>query len=148
MGLENSRYMDCSRTTVRKVLVPGLCCLICNDHLLNGSHGVRYWAIWRKITGMDGLSRWLSGKVSACQAGDAVSIPESGRSPGGGHGMATHSGILGQRSLGCYSPWSHKELNVTQQLYNNNSQEWILLRVPERREHQGTETHNAIIIQQ
>ena len=29
---------------------------------------------------MDGLPRWLSGKVSACQAGDPGSIPELGKS--------------------------------------------------------------------
>ena len=29
---------------------------------------------------------WLSGKESACQAGDARLIPGSGRSPGGGNG--------------------------------------------------------------
>ena len=29
---------------------------------------------------------WLSGKESACQAGDAGSIPGSGRSPGGVNG--------------------------------------------------------------
>ena len=33
-----------------------------------------------------GLPRWLSGKESACSAGDAGSIPGSGRSPGGGNG--------------------------------------------------------------
>ena len=33
-----------------------------------------------------GLSRWLSGKESACQAGDQGSSPGSGRSPGGGDG--------------------------------------------------------------
>ena len=32
-----------------------------------------------------GLPRWLSGKESACNAGDVGLIPESGRSPGGGH---------------------------------------------------------------
>ena len=32
-----------------------------------------------------GLPRWLSGKESACNAGDKGSIPEPGRSPGGGH---------------------------------------------------------------
>ena len=31
-------------------------------------------------------SRWLSGKESTCNAGDAGSIPGSGRSPGGGNG--------------------------------------------------------------
>ena len=36
-----------------------------------------------------GLPQWLSGKESACNAGaagDTGSIPEQGRSPGGGHG--------------------------------------------------------------
>ena len=36
-----------------------------------------------------GLSQWLSGKESICNAGDAgdlSSIPGSGRSPGGGRG--------------------------------------------------------------
>ena len=32
------------------------------------------------------LPRWLSGKESTCSAGDAGSIPGSGRSPGGGNG--------------------------------------------------------------
>ena len=32
------------------------------------------------------LPRWLSGKESACNAGDTCSIPGSGRSPGEGHG--------------------------------------------------------------
>ena len=31
-------------------------------------------------------SQWLSSKESACNAGDAGSIPGLGRSPGGGHG--------------------------------------------------------------
>ena len=43
-----------------------------------------------------GLPRWLSGKESTCDAGDAAgavgSIPGSGRSPGGGNG--NHSNIL------------------------------------------------------
>ena len=40
------------------------------------------------ITGMCtlGLSWWLSGKESACKAGDVGSIPELGRSPGEGNG--------------------------------------------------------------
>ena len=33
-----------------------------------------------------GLPRWLSGKESTCKAGDAGSIPGSGRSLGGGQG--------------------------------------------------------------
>ena len=33
-----------------------------------------------------GFPWWISGKESACNAGDPGSIPESGRSPGEGHG--------------------------------------------------------------
>ena len=29
----------------------------------------------------------------------------------------------GQGSLACCSPWSHKELDMTEQLYNNKSRE-------------------------
>ena len=41
---------------------------------------------------MYGLPRWFSGKESACQAGEADSISESGRSPE--KEMATNSGVL------------------------------------------------------
>ena len=41
------------------------------------------------------------GTESACNAGDAGLLPESGRSPGGG--MATHSSILVWRI-----PWTEK----------------------------------------
>ena len=39
-----------------------------------------------------GLPRWLSGKESACQAGDLGSIPESGRTLE--KEMTTHSSFL------------------------------------------------------
>ena len=39
-----------------------------------------------------GLPRWLSGKESACNAGDVGLIPGSGRSPGEGNG--NHANIL------------------------------------------------------
>ena len=64
---------------------------------------------------------WLSGKESACSTGDSRnmgSIPGSGRSPGGGHGNPLQYSCLenphGQRSLGGYSPWGHKELDTTE----------------------------------
>ena len=42
------------------------------------------------------------------------------RSPGGGHGDPLHSPCLenphGQRGLAGYSPWSHKESDMTEQL--------------------------------
>ena len=41
-----------------------------------------------------GLPWWLSSKKSACKAGDPGLIPESGRSPGGGHGNSLqYSGL-------------------------------------------------------
>ena len=46
-------------------------------------------------------------------AGDAVSIPGSGRSPGGGHGNPFQYSCLenlhGQKSLAGYSPWDQKK---------------------------------------
>ena len=64
-----------------------------------------------------GLPRWLSGKESACQAGDMGAVPGSGGSHGGGHGNPLQYSCLeychGKRSLMGYSPWGHKELAVT-----------------------------------
>ena len=50
--------------------------------------------------------------------GDLGSIPGLGRSPGGGHGNPLQYSCLenlhGQRSLVGYSPWGHKQLNMTE----------------------------------
>ena len=57
---------------------------------------------------------------STCNAGDLGSIPGSGRSPGGGHGNPLQYSCLenphGQRSLVGYSPWGHKESDMTKWL--------------------------------
>ena len=57
------------------------------------------------------------GKESACNAGNLGSIPELGRSPGGGHGNPFQYSCLenphGQRSLAGYIPWGCKELDTT-----------------------------------
>ena len=42
-----------------------------------------------------GLPGWLSGKESACQAGDVVLIPGSGRTPGEGNGNPLQYSCLG-----------------------------------------------------
>ena len=42
-----------------------------------------------------GLSWWLSVQESTCNAGEADSIPGSGRSPGGGHGNPLQYSCLG-----------------------------------------------------
>ena len=60
------------------------------------------------------------GKESTCNAGDLSSIPGLGRSPGEGHGNPLQYSCLenpyGQRSLAGYSPWGHKELDMTERL--------------------------------
>ena len=61
------------------------------------------------------LPRWLGGKESTCNTGEAVLIPGSGRSSGGGHGNPLQYSCLGKpmdRSLAGYSPWDHKELDT------------------------------------
>ena len=60
------------------------------------------------------------GKASTCNAGDLGSTPGLGRSPGGGHGNPLQYSCLenphGLRSLAAYSPWGHKELDMTERL--------------------------------
>ena len=56
-------------------------------------------------------------KESACIVGDLGSIPGLVRSPGGGRGSPLQYLCLenshGQRSLAGYSPWGHKESDIT-----------------------------------
>ena len=60
------------------------------------------------------------GKESTCNAGDLGLNPGLGRSPGEGHGNPFQYSCLenshGQRSLVGYSPWGHKELDMTERL--------------------------------
>ena len=59
-------------------------------------------------------------KESACRAGDLGSTPGLGRSPGEGKGYPPQYSCLenphGQRSLVGYSPWTHKESDMTERL--------------------------------
>ena len=58
--------------------------------------------------------------VDTCNVGDLGLIPGLGRCPGGGHGNPRQYSCLenphGQRSLAVYSPWGHKESDITEQL--------------------------------
>ena len=95
-------------------------------------------AIWKKRKSMrDGIPKtwscvslkylldFLGGSVvknlptNAGDATDAGSIPGSGRSPGGGNGNPLQYSCLGefhgQRSLAGYSPWGHKESDMTEE---------------------------------
>ena len=56
------------------------------------------------------------GKESTCNAGDLGSIPGLGRSPGEGKGYPLHYSGL-ENATDCYSPWGHKELDMTEQLW-------------------------------
>ena len=60
------------------------------------------------------------GRESACNAGDQGLIPGSGRSPGGPKWQPTPVFLPekshGQRSLVGYSPWGHRDLDMTGQL--------------------------------
>ena len=59
------------------------------------------------------VTRWLSGKESACQAGDLDSIPGLWRSPGEGTGYPfQYSGL--ENSMD--SPWGRKESDMTEWL--------------------------------
>ena len=65
-----------------------------------------------------GFSGGSDGKESTCNSGDLGSIPGLGRSPGGGHDNPPQYSCLenphGQRSLVGYSPWRHKESDMTE----------------------------------
>ena len=58
----------------------------------------------------------LRGKESACNAGDAGSIPGWERFPGGGHGNPLQYSCRenGPRSPAGYRPWGHRESDMTE----------------------------------
>ena len=73
---------------------------------------------------------WVSGKESACSAGDLGSIPGSRRSPGGRRGDPTPVLLPGeshgQRSLAGYSPWGYTELDTTEAT-KQQQQQWLMM---------------------
>ena len=72
-----------------------------------------------------GVAGGSDSKESTCNEGDLGSIPGLGRSPGGGHGNPLRYSCLenphGQRRLVGYSPWGHKESDMTGWLNELNS---------------------------
>ena len=61
------------------------------------------------------LTRWLSGRESACQAGDTGSIPGSGRSPGGRNSNPLQYSCLGNpMDRGAWRATVHE---VTKEMY-------------------------------
>ena len=69
---------------------------------------------------IQGLPGGLDSKKSTHNVGDLGWIPGLGRSHGGGYGNPLKYSCLknphGQRSLAGYSPWGHKELDMTERL--------------------------------
>ena len=59
-----------------------------------------------------------AGKESACNAGDLGSIPGLGRCPGEGKGYPL-------QCSGLYSPWGHKELDMTLLLSLSHCPTWV-----------------------
>ena len=69
---------------------------------------------------MMGFPGGSDGKESGCNVGDLGLTPGLGRFPGGGHGNPLQycclENLHGQRSLAGYSPWGHKESDMTERL--------------------------------
>ena len=88
---------------------------------------MEFWIVvdWNELTDsklFERLPWWLSGKESACQAGDLGLIPGSGRSPGKGNGNSLHYSSLGNsmdRGIWWASPLGCKESHTTERLNNN-----------------------------
>jgi len=59
--------------------------LLCREEAL-GTWARIGKTIWRLLQIVQGASQWLSGKESACNAGDMGSVAGLGRSPGEGNG--------------------------------------------------------------
>ena len=75
---------------------------------------------WLRIRGGEGFPCGSVGKESASNAGDLGSISGLGRYPEEEKGYPLQYSCLedphGQRTLVGYSTWSHKELDVTEQI--------------------------------
>ena len=62
---------------------------------------------------LKGFPCGLTGKESACNAGDLGLIPGLGRSPGEGKGyLLEYSGL--ENFMDCYSPWGRKKSDMTE----------------------------------
>ena len=74
--------------------------------------------MYHLIQTSEGFPGGSDGKESACNAEELGLIPESGISPGDGHGNPSPVFLLGeshgQRSLVGYSLWIHKEWDTTE----------------------------------
>ena len=75
----------------------------------------------KKLSIIRGFPGGSDSKESTCNLGDPGSIPGLERYSGEGNGYPLHPVFLpgefhGQKSLVGYSPWGHKELDMTERL--------------------------------
>ena len=75
--------------------------------------------MWASLSFSLGFPGGSDGKESACNVGDLGAIPGLERSPGEGNRGPAHSRILAWRITwteepGGYSPWGHKESDMTE----------------------------------
>ena len=112
-----------------------------NDHI-NSPHNLRtktlitsqlaiYYPILSPVFSLQitrtlnfGLPSWLSGKESACKAGDQGSIPGLGRSHGGGHGNPfQYSSLENSMDRGAWRATVHRVAQCWTQLKRLSSQQ-------------------------
>ena len=87
--------------------------------------GGGHTTMWMQLTPHNWFPRWFSGQESAFNA-DLGSIPGMGWSRGEGNGNSFYllEKSHEQRSLAGYSPWGHKESDVTEWLHTNTPRNW------------------------
>ena len=77
------------------------------QHSCSGLFFTKELSIW-SCSWWELPTSWLSGKESACSAGDLGSIPRLGRSPGGGHGnLLQYSCLENPRNGGTWQTTVH-----------------------------------------
>ena len=81
-------------------------------------------SVYRNLTQVALVVKNLPANVGDLR--DADWIPDSGRSPGGGHGNPLQYYFLdnshGQRNMVGFSPWGHKELDTTEVTWHTHTQ--------------------------
>ena len=107
--MHESKKWEGSRSVVSDSLQP---------HGLQPTRLLHLWDFLGKSTGVGChrllLPGGLDGNKSTCSAGDLGSIPGLGRSPGEGKGYSLqYSGLENPMD---YSPWGHKESDMTERL--------------------------------
>ena len=92
-----------------------------NDSMSHLVLSADVYAYLHKNGGFPGSS---DSKECTCNAGDLDSIPELGRSPGEGMTTLQYSYLENpheQKSMVGWSPWSHKESGMTEQLTKHST---------------------------